>query len=218
MKNFQKIGGFAALFEAAALGAGMVFYRLVVDYVSVVDPVQKVALLVDNPVGMYISNQLIYVVFGIILVVLALALYDRLKAGSTAMVQTATVFGLFWAVLLIGAGMVFTIGMDTVVDLYSTDPAQAAMVWLAIETVHQGLGGANEIVGGLWVLLISWASLRGGGLPRALNYLGVVIGVGGLLMFVPVLEMIGPIFGLGIIVWFIWLGIVMLSSSPSAAV
>lgn len=91
------------------------------------------------------------------------------------------------------------------------------MVWLAIESVHQGLGGANEIVGGLWVLLISWAALRGGGLPRALNYLGVVIGVGGLLMFVPALGMLGPIFGLGIIVWFIWLGIVMLRSSPSAA-
>ena len=217
MKNFQKIGGFAALFEAAALVAGMVFYLLVVDYVSVVDPVQKVALLVDNLVGMYISNQLIYVVFGIILVVLALALYDRLKGGSTAIVQTATVFGLFWAVLLIGAGMVFTIGMDTVVDLYSTDPAQAAKVWLAIESVHQGLGGANEIVGGLWVLLVSWASLRGGGLPRALNYLGVVIGVGGLLMFVPALEIIGPIFGLGIIVWFAWLGIVMLRTSPERA-
>ena len=195
----------------------MVFYLLVVDYVSVVDPVQKVALLADNLVGMYISNQLIYVVFGIILVALALALYDRLKAGSTAMVQTATVFGLFWAVLLIGAGMVFPIGMDTVFDLYSTDPAQAAMVWLAIESVHQGLGGANEIVGGLWVLLISWAALREGGLPRALNYLGVVIGVGGLLMFVPTLEVIGPIFGLGIIVWFVWLGIVMLRSKPSAA-
>ena len=215
MKNFQKIGGFAALFEAAALVAGMVFYLLVLDYVNVVDPVQKVALLVDNTVGMYISNQIIYVVFGIFLVVLALALYDRLKAGLTAMVQTATVFGLIWACLLIGAGMVFTIGMDTVVDLYGSDPAQAAMVWLAIESVHQGLGGANEIVGGLWVLLISWASLRGGGLPRALNYLGVVIGVGGLLMFVPALGKLGPIFGLGIIGWFIWLGIIMLRGSQS---
>jgi hypothetical protein len=216
MKNLQKMGGFAALFEAAALVAGMVFYLLVLDYVSVVDPVQKVALLVDNTVAMYISNQLIYVVFGIVLVVLALALYDRLKASSPAMVKTATVFGLFWGVLLIGAGMVFSIGMGTVIDLYGSDPAQAAMVWLAIESVHQGLGGANEIVGGLWVLLISWASLRGGGLPRALNYLGVVIGVGGLLMFVPALEMIGPIFGLGIIVWFIWLGIIMLRSKPNA--
>jgi hypothetical protein len=36
-------------------------------------------------------------------------------------------------------------------------------------------------------------------------------------MFVPALGMLGPIFGLGIIVWFIWLGIVMLRSSPSAA-
>ncbi len=132
------------------------------------------------------------------------------------MVQTATVFGMIWACIVIASGMIFIIGMDTVVERYGQDPAQAAMVWLAIESVHQGLGGANEIVGGLWVLLISWAALRGGGLPRALNYLGVVIGVGGLLMFVPALNMLGPIFGLGIIVWFIWLGIVMLRSKPSA--
>jgi hypothetical protein len=50
-----------------------------------------------------------------------------------------------------------------------------------------------------------------------LNYLGVVIGVGGLLMFIPALEMLGPIFGLGIILWFIWLGIVMLRGKASTA-
>jgi hypothetical protein len=72
----------------------MVFYILVVDYMGVVDPVQKVALLADNSVSMYITNQIIYVVFGVFLVVLSLALYERLKAGSPAMVQTATAFGL----------------------------------------------------------------------------------------------------------------------------
>ena len=39
--------------------------------------------------------------------------------------------------------------------------------------------GEFEILGGLWILLISWAALRTGGLPRTLNYLGVVIGVAG---------------------------------------
>lgn len=81
-----------------------------------------------------------------------------------------------------------------------------------------GLGGGNEIAGGLWVLLIGWAALRVGGVPRALNYLGVVIGVLGLLTVVPALEVLGAVFGLGLIVWFVWLGIVMLRSSPRAAV
>ena len=62
--------------------------------------------------------------------------------------------------------------------------------------------------------------MRAGGLPRVLNYLGVVIGVAGILSAVPALSELGLgiIFALGQIVWFIWLGIVMLRSSPSAAV
>jgi hypothetical protein len=59
--------------------------------------------------------------------------------------------------------------------------------------------------------------LRAGPLPRALNYLGVVIGVAGLLTVVPALEAIGVLFGLGLIVWFVWVGIFLLRSSASAA-
>jgi hypothetical protein len=213
------MGGVAALYEAVIYVLGMVFFLLVVDYPSVVDPVQKVALLADNQAAMYIMYLLLYVVFGIFLVVVALALYERLKAGSPAMVQTATVIGLIWACMVIAAAYVFNMGMDTVVDLYAEDPAQAATVWLAIESVSHGLGAAKgEILGGLWVLLVSWAALRGGGLPRALNYLGVVIGVAGLLSAVPAVGEVGVmIFALGQIVWFLWLGIVLLRGSPSAA-
>jgi hypothetical protein len=116
--------------------------------------------------------------------------------------------------------MIANFGMDTVVDLYGRDPAQAAMVWLAIEAVVEGLGGqGGEILGGIWILLVSWAALRAGELPRALNYLGVVIGVAGILSAVPALFLVlaSAIFGLGQIVWFIWLGIVMLRGRTSAA-
>ena len=46
--------------------------------------------------------------------------------------------------------------------------------------------------------------------------LGVVIGVAGLISAVPALEMLALVFGLGQIVWFVWLGIVMLRTSPTA--
>jgi hypothetical protein len=94
------------------------------------------------------------------------------------------------------------------------------MVWLAIESVSMGLGGAKgEILGGLWTLLISWAALRAGGLPKALNYLGVVIGVAGILSAIPALGELGLqiIFALGQIPWFVWLGIIMLRRNPGSA-
>jgi hypothetical protein len=218
MKDLQKMGGIAALYEAAAYVLGIVFFIFLVDYSGDVDPAQKVALLMDNQVNMYIMNLVIYVIFGVVLVVLALALYDRLKVGSPTVMQTATAFGLIWAGVVIASGMIFNIGMGVVVDLYGTDPDQAATVWLAIDSVVDGIGGGVEILGGLWVLLVSWAALRAGGLPRVLNYLGVVIGLAGILTVVPALgELGGVVFGLGQIVWFVWLGIVMLRSGPSPA-
>jgi hypothetical protein len=216
MKNSQKIGGIAALYEGLAYVVGMVGFLLVVDVSGVADPVQKVALMVDNQAFLYIMHLIVYVIWAVFLVVLALALYERLKAGSPAMAQTATAFGLIWAGLVFASGTLVNVGMGTVVDLYAKDPAQAATVWLAIDSVSQGLSGL-EIVGGLWILLVSWAALRAGEFPRVLNYLGAVIGVAGLISAVPALsELSIYVFALGQIVWFIWLGIVMLRSSPSA--
>ncbi len=214
--NLQKIGGVAALIEAAAYVVGFGLYLTLLDSSGYIGPVRKVAFLVDNQAIIYIGNLFIYVVFSVFLVVLALALYERLKAGSPALVQTATAFGLIWAGLVIASGMIFNVGIDTVVDLYGKDPAQAASVWSAIGSVQEGLGGGNEIVGGLWVLLVSWAALRTGGLPKALNYLGVLIAMVGILTVVPALHALTDVFGLSQIVWFAWLGIVMLRDSQSA--
>ena len=52
--------------------------------------------------------------------------------------------------------------------------------------------------------------MRTGELSRILNYLGVVVGVAGIISIVPALgELFIYIFALGQIVWFIWLGIVL---------
>ena len=171
----------------------------------------------DNQAFLYILNLIAYVIWGIVMVPLTLALYERLKAGSPAIMQTATAIGLIWACIVIASGQVSKVGMNTVVDLYSTDPAQAVTAWLAIESVAKGLSSAGgEILGGTWVLLVSWAALRGRGLSRALNYFGVLVGAVGLFSVV-IGEPGTAIFGLGKMVWSLWLGIVMLRSSKSAA-
>jgi hypothetical protein len=224
MKSLQKMGGVAALIMAATWVVGFaVFLGVLVPagyFDEGINAVEKVAILADNQSIASIGYLISFVAFGIFLVVLALALYERLKAGSPAMAQTATAIGLIWAGLVIASGMVSNVGIGKVVDLYGNDPAQAGTLWLATETVALGLGGGNEIAGGVWVLLIGLAALRARELPRALNYLGVVAGVAGILTVVPALEVLGAVevlglvFGLGLIVWFVWLGIVMLRGAP----
>lgn len=113
--------------------------------------------------------------------------------------------------------MVLNLGVSAVLGLAGNDPAQAATLWLAISAVQDGLGGGNEIVGGVWVLLLSWAAHRADGPSRALNYLGVALGVAGLLTVVPVFEVLTVIFGLGLIVWFAWAGLVLLRSASTTS-
>jgi hypothetical protein len=220
--NLQKIGGWSSIGIAATWLVGFAVFLgiLAPSGYFEANTSQKVMILANNQVIVSASYLIAFVVFGALLIVLVLALYERLK-GAGPLAQVATVFGLLWAGLVIGSGMVANVGIAKVVDLFAHDPVQAGMVWTAVETVQLGLGGGNEIVGGLWVLLISWTALRANKLPKKLNYLGVASGVAGLLTIVPFLEVLGAVdvlgfvFGLGLIVWFVWLGVVMLGNGAS---
>jgi len=215
MKSLQRWGGFAALYLAVAYLIGMALFLVVLDTPSITDPAQKVALLVEMQTVVFSTNLLMYVFFGVVLIVLALALHDRIKSGAPAIMQVATAIGVIWAGSLIASGMVANAGIAPVVALHATDPAQAALSWQAIETVANGLGNGNgEILGGLWALLVSLAALRAGGLPRGLNLLGLLVGAVGIVSLIPGLtSLLTGVFGLSQIIWYVWLGIVLLRSS-----
>ena len=211
MKPLQKSGGFAALYLAVAYLIGLVLFIVVLDYPSITDPAQKVALLVEKQMVIFATNLLMYVFFGVFLVVLSLALYDRLKTAAPAMMQVATALGIIWAGSLVASGMVSNAGIDPTIALYATDPAQAALSWQGSETVASGLGNGNgEILGGLFVLLVSLAALRAGGLPKGLSLLGLLVGAVGILSVLPGLTDLVSFFGLSQMVWYVWLGMVLL--------
>ncbi len=217
MSNLQKTGGFAALYLAAAYIIGFLGFFLLVDMSGIADPVQRVAFIADNQSLLSALYLIVYIIWGLVLIVLSLALYDRLKRGAPALAQVAAALGVVWGGLVIASGMIYNTGMETVVSLFAADPAQAGTVWLTIESIHTAIGGGNEIVGGVWIILVSWAALRSGAFGRLLNYLGVVIGLAGIASAVPALgEVGGMVFGLGQIVWFLWLGVALLRGSSRA--
>jgi hypothetical protein len=223
MKSLQKIGGIAALIGAATNILGAVVYAVLLVPKGFgsenPDPSRIVALLAGNQATMRLWLQIIWLAFGVCLIFLSLALHERLKIGSPVLAQAVTIFTLIWAVLVMAVGALSINDLNTVVRLYGANPAQAAAVWQTLDTVETGLGagGGETIVTGLWFLLLSWAALRAKALPRLLNYLGAVIGLAGILYVFTASAGLLTVNAMGLIIWFVWLGIAMLRTSPVPA-
>lgn len=213
----QKAGGAAALYMALALLAAMPFFLLAVDYLGADTAEKKVALIVANYGSMYAMYLVSYVFYGIALGAVAFALYDRLRDSAPATMRMATAVGLLWAFALVASGMIFNYGMAAVAALDKADPARARDAWLGIEAVAQALGGAGgELLGGLWIFIVSAVALRSGTLPKPLGWFGAAVGTAGLLSIVPPLRDAALAFGLMLIVWFAWLGLTLARTKPSS--
>jgi hypothetical protein len=209
MNTLQKTAGSCALALAIIYISAFVFWGLFYDSPTGLDAVGKLSFLAENQLVLSIVNVVMYVVFGILLAVLVLALHHRFIHSALVLSQLAVIFGFIWVGLVIASGMIANIGLTAVINLSVNDAEQAMTVWMAISIVVEGLGGGNEVVGGLWVLLLSLAALKSHELSKALNCLGIFVGAAGIATIYPA-EVLTEIFGLGQIVWFFWLGIIML--------
>ena len=210
-----KFGGIAAIIAALTYIFGFVLMVSVLAPAGYGDDAtgqdHLVNFIVQNRYLMYVWFLTIYIINAVFLLILAVALFDRLKQGAAGLAQVSLAFGTLWATLVLGAGMVANVGLGEVAALYASEPGKAIDLWKIVSTIENGLGGGNEIAGGVWVLCLGLAGLISAALPRFLNYFSLIIGVAGLATVIPGLSEIGgAIFGLGFIAWFIWVGIVLL--------
>ena len=209
-ENMQRAGGFAALYLAASLLTAMAYFLVIAKVPDGASQAEKLAALAASRSGQYAMTLVVYVIFGLVLVVLATALHGRTKDGGEALMKVATPIAFIWAGLLVASGMVFNVGMESCVSLMPSDPTQAAALWASTNLVSAGLSGNGEIVGGSWLLLVSLAALKTKSLPAVLNILGLAVAAIGISAVVPALKNLAAAFGLGQIVWCTWLGFVLL--------
>lgn len=209
-----RVGGAAALLAAGTFGYGIAMYATTLaDYTDPgATPVESVDFLVDHQGALLVWYLGIFIVFGAALVPLGLALRRRLADRSPILADSAAVFAAIWAVLMFATGMISNIGIESVADLAQTDPEQAVGLWSSIDAVTNGLGGGNEIVGGIWILLVSIAGLLTAQLPRWLDLAGIVAGIAGAATIVPDFAAAEMVFGLGSIIWFLGVGTALLRS------
>ncbi|SPF81184.1 hypothetical protein [Pseudoprimorskyibacter insulae] len=215
--TLTKAGGTAALICA---GTYLIGFALLVSVLAptgygttAINAQAVVDLIHASPSTMIAWNLTIYVVNALALMVLVVALKHRLHAapGWAGVTQAQ---GVVWAALVLGAGMVANVAVEQALRLYATDPVAAAELWLSLHYVELGLGGGNEIAGGVWILCLSLAGLRADPAMIWRHWLGLAVGIGGLLtIFPPLGDAAGAVFGLGAIVWFIATGIALLRNA-----
>ncbi|MEZ5100749.1 MAG: DUF4386 family protein [Thermoleophilia bacterium] len=211
--------GWAALLLAGTFVFGIAMLATALGEYTTGEPTaaESVAFVADNQAVLHAWYVVTLIVFGLALVPLALGLHQRLRGDAPVLAQVAGALGLVWAGLVIAAGMIASIGVGTVADLAAADPAQARSVWSTLDSVQDGLGGGNEVVGGAWVLLVSLAAWRRASFPRPVGALGIAAGLAGLATVVPPLEALGLAFGVGLIPWFVAVGIVLLRARTRPA-
>lgn len=209
MERLQKIVGAAAWIEALIYILAFVYFGVFWAYPSEGGASEKMTYLAENQLSFSLMYFLMYVVFGVFLAVLVVGLFEELKSTNDPLVKVGSVFGFVWVVLVIASGMLANIGLVHAVELMDLSAEQAFDMWRVVTVIVESLGGGNELVGGLWVLLISLAALKATIFPRGLNYLGISVGCAGVSTIYPA-EVLTEIFGITQVLWFFWLGVSML--------
>lgn len=212
MKKLQMFAGVASISEAIIYMSAFIYFGLFFNFPHGTDAVEAVNFLTENQLSLTIVTFAMYILFGCLLGLLVVGLHNQLGKTGSPLVQVASIFGAVWVGLVIASGMISNIGLNAALNISTESPEKALDVWNIVSIVVESLGGGNELVGGLWVLLISIAALKLQKLSRYLNYLGIFVGVAGISTIYPA-EALTEIFGVTQIVWFLWLGIVFIRLS-----
>jgi len=210
MKNLQKLAGISAISEAFIYIFAFIYFGAFWSYPSAGSSTEKMAYLAENYLIFSTVYFFMYIVFGVFLAVLVIGLHEKLKHTKNPAVAIGSLFGAIWVALVIASGMISNIGLAHALELVDASPEKAFDMWVIISVLTESLGGGNELVGGLWVLLVSAVALRTREFSRIFNYLGLLVGVAGIATIYPD-DIFTEIFGITQIVWFIWLGIWLLT-------
>lgn len=211
MSGLRIPSGVSAILLGLIYVAAFIYFGAFFSYPADGTPAEKMQFLSDHRLAVTVVYSSIYLLFGVLLAILVVGLNERLKSVSPPMAALASLFGVIWVGLVIASGMVYTVGLAQSLRVLDGNVDAAFSLWTTVSVIGNSLGGGNEMVGGLWVLLASLAALRAGILPRPLNVLGCFVGIAGIATVYPA-DVFTEAFGLSQIAWFLWLGLAILRS------
>lgn len=212
-----RTGGLAAIGMAACyISMYGIFFGLIspsagLDTLGLIEYMQHQRLLLA------ITYSIGYLLFGVLLAITLQALHQTLPDKHSAIAGLAERFGWIWVMLMMASGMTYLLGLDRIFHLVSIDPVQAQALYQSTWLITNALGGGIELVGGIWVLLLSIAGLKQQTFSKLLHLLGLLVGTLGVLTVLHTLTELKHAFGLLQLIWFLWLGAALLNTSFNSA-
>lgn len=213
MKNLQKPGGISALLASATylFAMALAATRLMPLTDTALGYPEYISFLADNKTLVFVWHFAMYIVNGVCLVILALALRERLHVQSPRLASIATAFGLIWISFVFLSGLITIQGSEILLGLAEKDPAMAANLKATLDAITLSIDSSDKLLGCLWVGLSSLAAYKSKALPRILVIFGLVISCAGLIgALIPALIAVSYLFGIGAIIWWAFTGITML--------
>ena len=112
--------------------------------------------------------------------------------------------------MLVASGSIALVGQHAAVELHAQNPRPGPDTWVSTSVVQDALGGGIEVAGALWAAVVGVAALRTRALSAGLGGLALGLATVGMVTVVPVAsEVATSVFGLGLILWFTWLGLAL---------
>lgn len=204
-KRSQSIIGIAtSLYMTLAYLAGIIIFIVILRYPEITEEIDKVKIIIEMKSMVFLTNVILYVLFGPVLIMFILFLKSMLDNSETMLVRFSAIIGYIWAGSLTASGMIANGAIEPITRLFSDNPDKAIDLWQMLDTVSMSLGNANgEILGGLMTLGFGIAMLKGIKISRGLGVLGIIVGSIGIISLIPALADLTVVFGLLQLVWFV---------------
>ena len=213
--KLQKIGGYASIVNGLLtllllMILILIFPRLgLVEPSDWIDPVKGINACIKSPATFFLWD-LDFILWGITLVLMALALRERMETESPNLMRLVVIGASISATLCLSYGLIGIVGFPPIVS------AKDISAFRAMFGVTFGLSIAGDHASGWALLLSGCAALKTGKLSRLLAYLLILTGIVWILEFFSCGHSIyGPLVAVGLLVTFVsevWLGIVLLQN------
>jgi|SRR5579859_414950 len=208
MKGSQRIGAYAALLQGILFVVLLILFAVVLPGQGVTSFSQlgtdaaKAATVA--PILAVISLIVLFDSASVILV--TLALYDRMQAGAPTRMRYAVAGATIASALFLGQAMLGIVGgrlLGGVTDASLIGPAN-----LAFGLISQSLLSAAVFAAAVSSLVWAWAALATKNFSAALSYVVILGGVAAIVsIFVPALQLVEFVLNA---IWSLWLGYVLM--------